>query len=134
MRMLSVTVTALSGIALEMLGFAVVRQGHVLATADLSFRMTVENDCNGAWAHLILLAGVLAYAAPWRAKLWGIVATQPILFVPNILRVVSLFMIGVGAPRLFRATHVYAWQLVMIGLALALFAAWAGRAVPPDCS
>jgi exosortase H (IPTLxxWG-CTERM-specific) len=124
---MSVGIAALSVGPLHALGFAVGHREQVLVATDTPFRVSIENDCNGAWAHLILLASVLAYPAPVRAKLVGLLVMQPLLFAINILRIVSLFVIGFYQLSLFRAAHVYVWQFLIIGCALALFLAWAER-------
>jgi exosortase/archaeosortase family protein len=102
-------------------------ESRVLAAADGSFRVSIENDCNGAWAHLILLASVLGYPAPVRAKLTGLLVMQPLLFALNVVRVVSLFLIGRYELSIFRAVHVYVWQFLIIGCAVALFFIWEER-------
>jgi len=124
---LSVWIAALSAAVLRALGLAVIHRAQVLAAADGSFHVSIENDCNGAWAHLILLASVLAYPAPARAKLAGLLVMQPLLFALNVLRIVSLFLIGFHDLSLFRAAHVYVWQFLIIGFALALFLGWVER-------
>jgi exosortase H (IPTLxxWG-CTERM-specific) len=123
---LSVALAALSAGMLRALGIAATHREQVLAAIDGSFRVSIENDCNGAWAHLILLASVLSYPAPARAKLAGLLVTQALLFALNVARVVTLFFIGVYALSLFRAAHVYVWQFLIIGCAMALFLAWVG--------
>jgi exosortase H (IPTLxxWG-CTERM-specific) len=124
---LSVRIAALSASLLRALHFGVTYQAQVIAATDGSFRVSVENDCNGAWAHLILLASVLAHPASLRAKLTGLLVLQPLLFALNVVRVVSLFLIGYYRISLFRAAHVYVWQFLIIGCALALFLAWEER-------
>lgn len=124
---MSVGIAALSARVLHALGVAVVHREQVLAAADGSFRVSIENDCNGAWAHLILLASVLAYPAPARAKLLGLLVMQPLLLALNLVRVVSLFLIGAYELALFRPAHVYLWQFLIIGFALALFLGWTER-------
>ncbi len=130
----SVLITGLSRLLIEATGLGVLHSHTVLASADGSFAMRVDNDCNGSWAHLILLASILAYPASWRERLVGIVVGQPVLFALNILRVVSLFFIGVFVPSLFRATHVFVWQFLIIGLALLILFIWVDRVVESQAS
>ena len=92
--------------ALNLLGFSVKWDARTLSTPAGSFTVLVGNGCNGAWAHLIFLASVLAYPATWKEKLLGLAVGQPVLVVLNVVRVVSLFIIGVYAPTIFRAAHV----------------------------
>ena len=124
---LSVKIAALSAGSLRAIGFAVTHREQVLVATDTPFRVSIENECNGAWAHLILLASVLAYPASIRAKLVGLFVMQPLLFALNIVRIVTLYLIGLYDISLFRAAHVYVWQFLIIGCALALFLAWVER-------
>lgn len=121
---LSIVITETSEWSLRALGVSVARDARTLYAPGGTFGMRVDNDCNGAWAHLVFLAGVLAYPAGWRARLLGATLGTAALFVLNLLRVVSLFLIGVHAPALFRATHVWVWQFLIIGFALLLFVVW----------
>jgi exosortase H (IPTLxxWG-CTERM-specific) len=121
---LSLVITQASESVLRGFGVAVAREARALYSPDGAFGMRVDNDCNGAWAHLVLLAGVVAYPAGWRARLVGATVGTAALFVANLIRIVSLYVIGVHAPALFRATHVYVWQFLIIGFALLVFVVW----------
>jgi exosortase H (IPTLxxWG-CTERM-specific) len=124
LRTLSIWITTLSAGLLSALGVAVESRGQELIAIGRPFGVSVQNDCNGAWAHLILLASVLAYPATAREKIRGLLLAQPALFVLNVVRVASLFLIGLHAPGLFRAAHVYLWQGLIIACAVALFLVW----------
>jgi len=128
---LSVAIARVSARVLGTVGFAVEQRQQVIGTTDGLFRVSVENDCNGAWAHLILLASVLAYPARTRDKLMGLLVMQPALFVVNVVRIVSLFLVGLYALPLFRPTHVYVWQVLIVGCAIALFLGWVERGAEP---
>src|SRR4030095_12605775 len=135
LRTLSIWITTLSAGLLSALGLAVESRGQELIAIGRPFGVSVQNDCNGAWAHLILLASVLAYPATAREKIRGLLLAQPALFVLNVVRVASLFLIGLHAPGLFRAAHVYLWQGLIIACAVALFLVWIGRGVrSPACT
>jgi len=125
----TVLLTKTSAAALNLLGFSVQGDGQTLSTTAGSFTVLVGNGCNGAWAHLIFLASVLAYPATWKEKLLGLAVGQPVLVVLNVVRVVSLFIIGVYAPTIFRAAHVYVWQFLIIGFAMLMLFVWADQFV-----
>lgn len=125
----TVLLTKASAAALNLLGFSVQGDGQTLSTTAGSFTVLVGNGCNGAWAHLIFLASVLAYPATWKEKLLGLAVGQPVLAVLNVVRVVSLFLIGVYAPTIFRAAHVYVWQFLIIGFAMLILFVWADQFV-----
>src|SRR5262245_52687825 len=63
LRQLSIAITTLSAGMLSAFGVAVEARGQELVAIGRPFVVSVENDCNGAWAHLVLLASVLAYPA-----------------------------------------------------------------------
>lgn len=126
---LSEGITALSTFTLHACGLAVERHDRVISAARGGFSMRVDNDCNGAWAHLIFLASILAYPASWKQKLLGLTIGEPLLLLLNIFRVASLFVVGVYLPSLFRPMHVYVWQFLIIGLALVLLFVWVDRFV-----
>ena len=121
----SETIVAISAWLLRSVGLPVDVVGHVLVTADRRFAVSVENECNGAWAHLILLSGILAYPATLRRRVVGGLLAQAVLFAINVLRVASLMLIGMYAPAMLRPAHVYVWQFLIIGCALTLFWVWA---------
>jgi len=121
----SETVAALSARLLRAIGMPVDVAGNILVTPDRSFAVSVENECNGAWAHLILLSGMLAFPATMRRRIVGGVLAQGALFGINVVRVASLMAIGMYAPALLRPAHVYVWQFLIIGCALLFFWIWA---------
>jgi len=125
----TVLLTKISAAVLNLLGFSVKGDAQRLSTTAGSFTVLVGNGCNGAWAHLIFLASVLAYPATWKEKLLGLAVGQPVLVVLNVVRVVSLFIIGVYAPTIFRAAHVYVWQFLIIGFAMLMLFIWADQFV-----
>jgi exosortase H (IPTLxxWG-CTERM-specific) len=129
LRSLSEAISALTASALHACGVAVERYDRVLSAARGGFSMRVDNECNGAWAHLIFFASILAYPATWREKLLGLAIGEPLLFFLNVFRVASLFLAGIYVPALFRAMHVYVWQFLIIGLALVLLFVWVDRFV-----
>jgi len=121
--------TSLSGFVIHSLGLEVISRGQVLGSPATSFSMRIANECNGLWAHLILLATILAYPARWKERCLGLALGQSALFLINIVRIVSLFVLGVFLPFLFRAAHVYIWQFLIIGFAFLLFFVWVEKGV-----
>lgn len=128
-RSFTLLITEITNGALAALGFSVGRAGNILFVPGGPFSMRVDNDCNGIWAHLIFLASVLGYPASWREKLVGLAIGEPLLFLLNVGRLVSLFAVGLYVPGVFRAMHVYVWQFLIIGVALMLFFIWVDRVV-----
>jgi exosortase/archaeosortase family protein len=47
-----------------------------------------------------------------------------LLLILNLVRIVSLFLIGVYSPRIFALTHIDVWQALFIFLAVLLWILW----------
>ena len=91
------------------------------------FAVVIYNGCNGLEAMLIFVCGVLAFPSPWRRKLLGIALGFLAIQVVNILRVVSLFYVGVLKPEWFSTAHVFVWQSVIILFGVLLWLLWVQR-------
>ena len=94
--------------------------GNVLRSSVNGFAVSIEAGCNGVEAALILVAAILAFRAPWRQKLAGIVAGVLAVQLLNVVRVISLFYLGQWSPGAFEWAHLYVWQaLIMIDVLVA---------------
>jgi exosortase H (IPTLxxWG-CTERM-specific) len=91
------------------------------------FSVVIYNGCNGLEAMLIFVCGVLAFPAPWRRKLTGVALGFLAIQIVNVVRVVSLFYIGVFKPEWFSTTHVFVWQSVIILVGVLLWLLWVQR-------
>jgi exosortase H (IPTLxxWG-CTERM-specific) len=92
-----------------------------------AFAVDVKNGCNGVEAMLILLAAVLAFPAPGRSRLLALAAGFVVIQALNLVRVVSLFWLGVHHRDVFELFHTAVWQTLLILVAVALFALWSRR-------
>jgi exosortase H (IPTLxxWG-CTERM-specific) len=114
-----------SGITLQAIGQDVTRHGTVLRTPG--FAVNIRNGCNGVEAMVILLAAILAYPAPWRARLLGLALGAVVIQAVNLIRVVALFLTGAYFPRFFDSSHTLVWQSIVILVALLVWLFWAQR-------
>jgi exosortase H (IPTLxxWG-CTERM-specific) len=88
------------------------------------FAFEISRGCMGLVPLAMLAAGILAYPAPGRKKLWGLLAGLPALATLNLLRLAQLFVTGVRWPRAFDVAHEVVWQAI-VGLAtLGIWLAW----------
>jgi len=99
--------------------------GQVLSSPR--FAVTIYNGCNGLEAILVFVAGVLAFPASWRARLLGVVLGVVAVQLLNIVRVVSLYYVGVWRPEWFTTAHVLVWQTIVILFAVVLWLFWVQR-------
>jgi exosortase H (IPTLxxWG-CTERM-specific) len=89
------------------------------------FSAEVAEACNGIVPTYIYVAAVLAFPTGWRNRLAGIALGVPAIFVVNILRVLSLMLLGAYWPAAFNRVHIYVWQALVIALALGIWVCWA---------
>lgn len=106
----------------------------MIGTAIVSprFAVNVRTGCNGLETIYIFFAGVLAFPAPWGRKLVGLAGGFLAIQLLNVVRIVSLFYIGVYFPKHFEDSHIVIWQAVVILFGVALFLVWADRYARPS--
>ncbi len=98
--------------------------GNVLTSTVNGFAVSIEAGCNGVEAALVLVAAMLAFRAPWKARLAGIVTGLVAVQALNVVRVVSLFYIGQWSPRAFEWAHLYLWQALIMLDVLIVWLLW----------
>lgn len=99
--------------------------GQILSSPR--FSVAIYNGCNGLEAMLIFVCGVAAFPAPWRKRLVGLLLGFVAIQLVNIVRVVSLFYIGIFAPSWFSISHVFIWQTLIILTGVLLWLLWVYR-------
>lgn len=111
----------------------VVASGKVLRSLQNGFAVSIEAGCNGVEATIVLLAAVLAFPAPWKNKLIGLVAGIVAVQGLNIVRVISLFYLGQWNYSVFEWAHLYVWQALIMLDVLIVWLVWV-RTLPrtPD--
>jgi exosortase H (IPTLxxWG-CTERM-specific) len=123
--------TSTAAFLLQTFDGSVIAAGKVLANAKSGFSVSVEAGCNGIEAVIVLLAAMLAFPAPWRYKLLGIVAGALTIQVMNLVRVISLFYIGQWSLSAFEWMHLYVWQALIMLDVLVVWLVWI-RMLPRD--
>jgi exosortase H (IPTLxxWG-CTERM-specific) len=121
-------IAKVSGATLRALGQPVERVGTALRSPR--FAVNIRNGCNGVEAMVILLAAIVAFPAPWRARLAGLGIGAVAIQVVNLIRVVALFLTGAYLPRFFDTSHTVVWQTLVILSAVLVWILWAQRVVP----
>ena len=117
------------GAATRLFGEPTTMQGTVIASPR--FAVNIRNGCNGLETMLIFAAGVLAFPAPWRARLAGLLLGFLLIQLVNLVRIVSLFYIGLKWPSLFQDWHTVVWQAIVVLFGVALWILWADRIALP---
>jgi exosortase H (IPTLxxWG-CTERM-specific) len=119
--------TSVSGAVLRLLGQKVLVSGTVISGA---FAVDIHNGCNGIEAIVFVAAAMFAFDAPLGKRLLGALLAAVVLQALNIVRIVSLYLIGLKRPEVFETAHLAVWQTLMFGAAVFLFLAWTARVAP----
>ncbi len=94
----------------------------------------VTSECSGVDLMAFVVAAVLAFPAPLRAKITGASTMILIVVCVNTLRVASLYALAAYWPDLFDVAHHYLWQALLIIVAVSAWSLWAARvnqSIPP---
>lgn len=110
-----------SGI-LNLFGFAVVAGDDSLKSPEFGLR--IGKGCDGLEPTALFAAAVLAFSAPILLKLPALVIGIPLLAMLNLVRIVSLFLVGIYRPDVFQTMHIDVWQVLYILVGISFFAVW----------
>jgi exosortase H (IPTLxxWG-CTERM-specific) len=86
--------------------------------------VTVTEACSALEFTWFLAAAILAFPGPWLRKLAGVGLGFVVLSALNVLRVASLYLIGVHSVGAFTVVHEDAWPALLILATLLLMATW----------
>jgi len=111
-----------------MFGVAALAKGRMLAGP--LFQTEIANGCNGVYVTALVVAAMLSAPASWMHRTLGVAGAAVSIYVLNVCRVASLFLIGSYRHDWFDFFHVYVWETVVVLASLAIFLAWAGWAIP----
>ena len=118
------------GLAARLFGEKTVMVGTTISSPR--FSVNIRNGCNGLETIFIFAAAVLAFPAPWKARLLGLAGGFVAIQLVNLVRIVSLFYIGIHFPKLFEESHTVLWQVGVILSGVIFWIIWADRfALPP---
>ncbi len=118
--------TTLSSAILNLLGQHTMTMGTIIRGPE--FGVDIKNGCNAVEAVAFLAAAILAFEAPIVFRIAGAIAGSIILEALNVIRIVSLYLLGRYHRNLFDMFHLAVWQSVMFGVAVLIFLIWTSRA------
>lgn len=126
------------------LGWYARMTGHVLALFDPAvsvhgqdvvgrYNLRIVRNCDAMEANILFASAVLAFPGSWRKRLVGVLLGIPLLVAVNVLRICSLYYVGIHWPSAFEVFHLEVWPLILIASGVAAFliwATWAEQAAP----
>jgi exosortase H (IPTLxxWG-CTERM-specific) len=114
---------------------ALLRSGGDAATAEgavldgARFSLEVRAGCDALEPAALFAAAVLAFPAPPRRKLSAFLLGVSALLIINLVRILSLYYIGVHLPSYLSLVHTSVWQPLFILLVACFWLVWAVRVV-----
>ena len=112
----------MAGFALGMLGVPASLDGAVI-NAD-GFAAVVVAECTAIELILVFGAAVLVSPVSLKARLWALALGVSALCALNLVRIVSLMLVGAGFPEYFEMAHLKVGQTAMAVAALAMWLLW----------
>lgn len=114
-----------SGHVLRLLGQNVAVAGTTIYSSG--FAVDIRNGCNGVEAILILVSAILAFPSSLQSRLLGILVGSVVLEMLNVIRIVSLYLLGFYNRELFDLFHSAVWQVLIILASVGIFVVWSAR-------
>lgn len=117
-------VASVSVILMQLWDDQVLSHGKIIWDSLSGFSVSIEAGCNGVEASIVLIAAMLAYPAPWRERLLGIIVGIMTVQVLNLVRIITLFYLGQWNKQAFEWAHLYIWQALIMLDVLVVFLIW----------
>lgn len=92
-----------------------------------AYAVTVSPACSAVELAGFIVAAVLAFPSPWRAKVSGVVLGMIFIAGLNVARVTSLFLVGLHARASFDMVHDDLWAVLFILGATFFVGLWIAR-------
>jgi exosortase H (IPTLxxWG-CTERM-specific) len=116
---------ALAFMAVEILtAFRIHAEVHYTLVTSGDFSVQIAHGCDAIQICALYSCAVIAFPAPWRAKLRGLVIGILWLQLLNQVRIVTLVLIGRYYATIFEAAHFTVWPSVLIVITVASWIAW----------
>ncbi|HEX6177861.1 MAG TPA: exosortase H [Thermoanaerobaculia bacterium] len=122
---LTSAITRVAGVTIQLFDPNARVSGTTISSG--AFAIDVKNGCNAIETMMLFAAAVIAFPAPLRGKILALAVGVPLIQLLNVVRLVTLFWLGVSHRRFFDLFHVAVWQAVMILIGVAIFAAWSSQ-------
>ena len=115
-------IAKVSGYLLAVLGHDITVTG--VSISSPRFSVQIIRGCDAVEAVALYVCAVLAFPLPFLKKLIGTTVGALLLLILNLIRIVSLFLIGVYSPRIFALMHIDVWQALFIFFAVLFWILW----------
>ena len=91
------------------------------------FTVEIRSNCNAIYEVGLYVAAVWAYPASRRDRLLGTLMGAAVLYVVNLIRILTLLILGGIRFSWFEAAHLYVWQTLFLLVVAACWIGWVSR-------
>jgi exosortase/archaeosortase family protein len=94
-----------------------------------AYPLRIVRTCDAMDVEILLASALVAWPAPWRRRLASIAVGVVLVYLVNVLRICSLYYVGLRFPASFETAHLEVWPALILLLAVGYFVAatsWAG--------
>lgn len=91
------------------------------------FALEIRRGCDAVDPISVLIAAIFAFPTTLKHQISGVVVGSLWLTLLNMLRIVSLYYVGVHVPAAFDLVHVDIWQPLFLLLAILFWILWVRR-------
>ena len=111
--------------ALNTLGFSTTVTGTILSSN--TFSVIIVAECTAIGPLILFMGAVSAYPSKLKSKAIGFLIGLLALTGINLIRIMSLFWIGLTFPQYLNVAHLLVWQSLIIIFAIVLWLLWVDR-------
>jgi exosortase H (IPTLxxWG-CTERM-specific) len=109
----------------NLMGARAATDGAMILAGESSFRVIAE--CTSLIPTGVLVSMIVAWPSTLKQKMTGLGLGITLLFLVNVVRIVSLFYVAKVAPGHLDFAHFYVWGALTVLLIVAIWYHWARR-------
>jgi exosortase H (IPTLxxWG-CTERM-specific) len=95
------------------------------------FAVEVSQGCDAIQVCSLLAAAVIAFPVEFKRRMRGMVLGVLLLQALNLLRIITLYLIGAYYTDAFRTAHETVWPGILITITIATWILWVRWETPP---
>ncbi|HVY39010.1 MAG TPA: exosortase H [Polyangia bacterium] len=85
------------------------------------FSLQIVKTCDAMDVTILLVSAILAWPGAWKTKLAAALAATAMIFATNVLRICSLYYVGIYKPSSFDFIHLELWPAAIVLIAVGYF-------------
>ena|SRR5579863_10036914 len=91
------------------------------------FSLQIAKTCDAMDVTILLASAIVAWPTRWRRRIAAALAGCALVFVTNVVRICSLYYVGVHALSSFDFIHLELWPALILLIAVGFFWFYVGR-------